>query len=123
MNGTRTDEKIDVYALGVILNEAWTRHPPWRDSPHLFQIILKVAINGERPWIAPDCPLPLKKLITKCWHQDPHQRPSCTDIMRLSHILINEEKRRWKDVGAIQNEIVVKKSKLPAAPFEKRMGD
>lgn len=69
MNGTRLDEKVDVYALGCILNEAWTRRQPWRDTSHFFQIILKVAINGERPWVDPDCPEPLKRLITKCWHQ------------------------------------------------------
>lgn len=32
----------------------------------------QVAINGERPWLDPDCPEPLRRLITKCWHQDPH---------------------------------------------------
>lgn len=32
----------------------------------------QVAINGERPWVDPDCPEPLRRLITKCWHQDPH---------------------------------------------------
>lgn len=30
---------------------------------------LQVAINGERPWVDPDCPEPLRRLITKCWHQ------------------------------------------------------
>ena len=41
-NGARVDEKVDVYALGVILNEAYTRRPPWKESTHFFQIILKV---------------------------------------------------------------------------------
>jgi hypothetical protein len=95
MNGTRVDEKVDVYALGVILNEAWTRRQPWKDSAHFFQIILKVAINGERPWVDPDCPEPLKRLITKCWHQDPRQRPSCADVMRLTDLLIQDELRKY----------------------------
>ncbi len=30
---------------------------------------VQVAINGERPWVDPDCPEPLRRLITKCWHQ------------------------------------------------------
>ena len=33
---------------------------------------VQVAINGERPWVDPETPEPLKKLINKCWHQDPH---------------------------------------------------
>lgn len=98
MNGTRVDEKVDVYALGVILNEAWTRRQPWKDSAHFFQIILKVAINGERPWMDPDCPEPLKRLITKCWHQDPRQRPSCADVMRLTDLLMQDELRKYEEL-------------------------
>jgi len=93
----RIDEKIDVYALGCILNECWTRRQPWKDSSHFFQIILKVAINGERPWVDPDCPLGLQRLIGKCWHQDPHMRPSCAEISRLSEILIEQELRKWEE--------------------------
>lgn len=37
--------KVDVYALGVILNECYTRRQPWRDSAHFFQIILKVSVR------------------------------------------------------------------------------
>ena len=33
--------QVDVFALGVILNECWTRRQPWRDSNHFFQIILR----------------------------------------------------------------------------------
>jgi len=98
-NGTRVDEKVDVYALGCILNEVYTRRQPWRNSSHFFQIILKVAINGERPWMDPDCPEPLKRLITKCWHQDPHQRPSCADVMRLTELMMQEEVRRWEQLS------------------------
>ncbi|KAL4420504.1 hypothetical protein ABPG75_010160 [Micractinium tetrahymenae] len=97
-NGSRVDEKVDVYALGVILNECYTRRQPWRDSSHFFQIILKVAINGERPWLDPDCPEPLRRLITKCWHQDPHMRPSCAEVMRLTAFMIQEEVHRWEQL-------------------------
>jgi serine/threonine protein kinase len=98
MNGTRVDEKVDVYALGVILNEAWTRRQPWKDSAHFFQIILKVALNGERPWMDPECPEPLRRLITKCWHQDPRQRPSCADVMRLTDLLMQDELRKFEEL-------------------------
>ncbi|EFN52665.1 hypothetical protein CHLNCDRAFT_138610 [Chlorella variabilis] len=101
-NGSRVDEKVDVYALGVILNECYTRRQPWRDSQHFFQIILKVAINGERPWVDPDCPEPLRRLITKCWHQDPHMRPSCAEIMRLAAFMIQARRRHWGFGGCMR---------------------
>ena len=31
--------QVDVFALGVILNECFTRRQPWREA-HLFQIVL-----------------------------------------------------------------------------------
>lgn len=102
MNGGKVDEKVDVYALGCILNEMYTRRQPWKDSNHFFQIILKVAVNGDRPWVDPDTPEPLKRLIKKCWHQDPHQRPSCAEIMRRTDILIQEELMRWETIGMSQ---------------------
>lgn len=40
-----------MYALGVILNECYTRRQPWRDSSHFFQIILKVgSASVHRTW-------------------------------------------------------------------------
>lgn len=58
------------------------------------QIIVKVAIQGERPRMAADCPDGLKRLIQKCWHQDPHQRPSCAEIVKLTDIMMPEDARR-----------------------------
>lgn len=95
MNGGKVDEKVDVYALGCIMNEMWTRRQPWKNTNHFFQIILKVAVNGDRPWVDPETPEPLKRLIKKCWHQDPHQRPSCAEILRRTDILIREELDKW----------------------------
>ncbi len=33
-----------MFALGVILNECYTRRQPWKESSHFFQIILKVRL-------------------------------------------------------------------------------
>lgn len=95
MNGSKVDEKVDTYALGCIMNEMWTRRQPWRESNHFFQIILKVAVNGDRPWMDPETPSGYARLIKKCWHQDPHQRPSCADVLRRLDILIRDELERW----------------------------
>jgi len=39
-NGSHLDEKVDVYALGCILNECLTRRQPWSSSPNFFQVSL-----------------------------------------------------------------------------------
>jgi len=37
-NGSHLDEKVDVYALGCILNECLTGRQPWSSSPNFFQV-------------------------------------------------------------------------------------
>ena len=93
------NEKVDVYALGVIINEMYTRRYPWpADEPRMmFQILRMVGIEGKRPWVDPDTPERLKRLITKCWSQSPKDRPSCAEIVKTTEILIREELKRLVD--------------------------
>ncbi|EIE21885.1 hypothetical protein COCSUDRAFT_56332 [Coccomyxa subellipsoidea C-169] len=99
--GARCDEKVDVYALGTILNECATRRPPWREFNNAFQIIVQVAIKAARPAMDASFSEPLRRLIAKCWAQDPRARPSCYEIMRLTEILLAQAKRR-SEHGAAQ---------------------
>mmetsp|Transcript_24383 Transcript_24383/g.62578 ORF Transcript_24383/g.62578 Transcript_24383/m.62578 type:complete len:1021 (-) Transcript_24383:270-3332(-) len=89
-NSPKFDEKADVYALGCILYEMYTRQPPWKGYSHFCQIIVAVAFNNERPAIPDDCPENLRRLITKCWRQDPGTRPSCAEVVRLLEIMLQD---------------------------------
>lgn len=42
-NGMHLDEKVDVYALGCIFNECFTRRQPWQHSPNFFQVACLLA--------------------------------------------------------------------------------
>ena len=59
-----------------------------------MQIIVQVAIKQERPKIDADTPEDLRRLIQKCWHPDPRVRPSCAEVMRLSEILLHQERKK-----------------------------
>jgi serine/threonine protein kinase len=102
LNGGKLDEKVDVYALGVIMNEMYTRKWPWpSEEPRMmFQILRMVGMEGKRPWIDPDTPDGLKRLIQKCWSQSPKDRPSCAEVVKTTEILIREELKRLEDRGA-----------------------
>jgi len=102
LNGGKLDEKVDVYSLGCIINEMWTRQYPWpNDEPAMmFQILRMVGMEGKRPWMDPDTPGQLKRLITKCWSQDARDRPSCAEVVKTTEILIREELKRLEDGDA-----------------------
>ncbi len=47
------------------------------------QVAVKVATEGIRPSIPPDCPAPLRFLIQKCWEHDPRLRLSSEDVVNI----------------------------------------
>ena len=73
------------FSWGFSLNRPLPAPP---NFPLLPPLPCQVAINGERPWVDPDCPDALRRLITRCWHQDQHMRPSPAELMRLTEFLI-----------------------------------
>lgn len=48
----------------------------------MSQIIVAVAIVGERPAIPEDTPPKLADLISRCWREDPRQRPSVREVLQ-----------------------------------------
>lgn len=55
-NGTRVDEKVDVFALGCILNECYTRRQPWQGCDHFFQVTQPAAQAPTIMLPAMSCP-------------------------------------------------------------------
>ncbi len=52
----------------------------------LFQIILAVAINGDRPKVPKSVPQGLKDLIEGCWDKDPRSRPTAAQVGTTSRV-------------------------------------
>ena len=68
--------KGDVYSFAMTCYEVVTGKYPF-DGNKVPNAMIKA---GERPKLPQDLNDNLKRLIAKCWHEDPQQRPSFQDI-------------------------------------------
>ena len=83
--------KVDIYALGIILNECLTRTRPFSDYENPSHIIFAVGVRGERPRLAADEAVPpvVLDLVTRCWDSDPRRRPTAAEIEKaLDRMLV-----------------------------------
>eukprot|EP01121_Diplochlamys_sp_Union-15-3_P005607 TRINITY_DN1593_c0_g1_i2.p1 TRINITY_DN1593_c0_g1~~TRINITY_DN1593_c0_g1_i2.p1 ORF type:complete len:274 (-),score=38.28 TRINITY_DN1593_c0_g1_i2:95-916(-) len=72
-------EKVDVYSYGIVIWEILTSDMPYIN----VELGLRnMIIAGGRPEIPEEATREWRSLINKCWHQDPSQRPSFSEILR-----------------------------------------
>ena len=74
-------EKVDVFSFGTVVWEILTGQPPLPDIG--FEELKRSVVHQHlRPSIPSGCPLFLETLMTQCWHPQPSQRPSFTQIVQ-----------------------------------------
>lgn len=79
--GKPYNEKADIFALGVVINEMISRRLPF-DGQLLGDVRTQI-LAGQRPDIPLSCPKGLSDLVKQCWHEDQTQRPTAVKIMEL----------------------------------------
>jgi len=80
-DGRPYNEKVDVYAFGVMLNEMVAKEPPF--SGLSVPEIRNSTLAGERPAIPLSMPRVIQDIVTKCWEADPAARPSFEKVFDL----------------------------------------
>jgi len=94
--------KSDIYALGTIFWEIYSRKAPFSKvaDPSLIPMLV---MQGKREAIGEDCPGVFADIIRESWENDPQQRPTAEEIVaRLTkmrdNFLLEEEKKKSEPI-------------------------
>jgi len=105
-SGSRFDEKVDIWSVGMILYECLTCSMPFNDCTNLAQIVFQLAIQRDRPVLPEATPWPLVRLVKKCWADEPFKRPSAHEIARLLQIMLQDGVGEGGDSSLVPSDIV-----------------
>ncbi|KAK8871844.1 hypothetical protein M9Y10_007587 [Tritrichomonas musculus] len=72
----------DVYAFSLVAYEIITNKKPFNNLTNSKMIFEEVVQNKKRPEFDEDIPECYKKLIEKCWSDDPKERPTFEEIVK-----------------------------------------
>ncbi|CAE7227742.1 unnamed protein product [Symbiodinium sp. CCMP2592] len=80
-------EKVDVWALGCILVEVFGGPLPYDDCSNIQQIVAKVLIDKQLPYIPHHLPAGLRPIVEDCFQFDFKQRASAQDVFSRMKLL------------------------------------
>lgn len=129
----------DVYAFAIIVFEILTPDEPFKNCS-IASLCNKVVYKGERPEFKYPVPECFRSLVTRCWSQNPSERPTFDDIafeLRNNESFVSECVNKdeffdyvdmidsldhsfdsYKKFDKISKEKVVESSELPNKDFE-----
>jgi serine/threonine protein kinase len=82
----RGKKSVDVYSYAVLVNEMYSRQPPYSRNPPRAPVELTSAVvEGLRPDLAPGLPEELRSLVTTGWAANPSERPTFDHIVATLH--------------------------------------
>ena len=73
-------ELADVYSMGIVLWEVYTRQIPYKQMPP-FQIVFAVGTQNMRPTMPADMPHEWQRLTEECWDENDKARPTFAEIL------------------------------------------
>lgn len=99
LKGCNADKPSDVFSLGVVMYELYTRKELFGGTKDSIQIANKIMYSGLRPCSDDEFKKLLEsvkdekeqkylKLIKQCWEEDEDDRPSMDTIIRTLKVRI-----------------------------------
>ena len=74
--------KADVYSYGILMASLWNQEKPFFDvsMTSASELISHIVDEQLRPSVKSDCPQSYLNLLSACWTEDPHKRPSFDEM-------------------------------------------
>ncbi|CAG8495948.1 7003_t:CDS:1, partial [Racocetra fulgida] len=83
LRGKQYTQASDIYSFGIVAYELFSGLPPYYNVPHNTSLTINIC-NGLRPNSdIINVPQLLKKLIIKCWDDNPLVRPTASELFDL----------------------------------------
>ena len=76
---------VDVYAFSIILWQLLTSTTPYAaelEAGGRVGLLARIAREGLRPEVPPWSPAALSQLLTECWADAEHMRPTSLEVVR-----------------------------------------
>lgn len=110
ITSTKYSKKSDVYSFAMIMYEVFTNESPFFGM-NQYEIAKSVTEEGKRPEIHSNYKIPefYSSLISRCWSQNPSERPTFDEIlsmMKTDKNFISNEKCQ-KFIRYIEGENIV----------------
>ncbi|EQC26278.1 TKL/DRK protein kinase [Saprolegnia diclina VS20] len=100
MKGLKYTKQADIYSFGCVLAEMDTHKSLYHEWKFpAIAILNKVMHENLRPAMTATCPRAILELARQCFHADPNQRPTASDIARDLADLVGKgriERHAWK---------------------------
>lgn len=83
-------EKVDVYAMGLIMWSVLTRREPFADRGARDAEVYADIIGGVRPPVSSDTPADFLALMCRCWKNNPARRPTMQTVAEALTAMIGD---------------------------------
>lgn len=92
MNEQKYEPRSDVYSYAIVCWELWCGRIPFGKIIGATQLLMKVAVQGERPKFEKEdhVPISIQKMISACWDQDISKRPDFLVIVKMLNDIRDE---------------------------------
>ncbi|XP_005992827.1 receptor-interacting serine/threonine-protein kinase 4 [Latimeria chalumnae] len=119
------DTQHDVYSFSIVLWGILTQKKPYAEEKNILHIMLRV-VSGHRPQLTtipksrPAACNGLVKLMQKCWHDSPSERPTFQEITSKTEDFCAKPQKETiqdSDNGGVQEPDC---EEIPMSPHQKR---